>query len=189
MTKEEQLQKLKLKMEADKNLPLRGTATQLVFGEGNPESKVYFLGEAPGRQEDKTGRPFVGRAGKLLDKLLPSIGLDRRQIYISNIVHFRPPENRDPQPEEIEAFAPYVDQEVEIINPKIVVTLGRFSMEKFLPGEKISQVHGQPQKIHWQGKSLTVIPMYHPAAALRNSAIAKELEKDFQIISKILKNS
>lgn len=166
-------------MAADTSLPLRESAANLVFGEGNPDAKIYFLGEAPGRFEDKSGRPFVGQAGKLLDKLLQSIGLKRESVYISNIVRFRPPENRDPKPEELAAFAPYVDEEIKIIDPKVIVTLGRFSLNKFLPEVKISAVHGQPQKIIRQGKKVTVVPMYHPAAALRNGQIRKQLEKDF----------
>lgn len=173
-------------MEADKSLPLRKTATQLVFGEGGHDTKIYFLGEAPGYWEDQKGRPFVGLAGKLLDELLKSISLKREEVYISNIVHFRPPENRDPTPEEIAVFAPYVDKQIGIINPKVIITLGRFSMAKFLPNEKISRVHGKPQKINWRGEEITVIPMYHPAAALRSPEIKRQLQEDFKIIPKIL---
>lgn len=179
MTKGEQLQRLKLAMQEDKNLPLRKTATQLVFGEGNPDAEIYFLGEAPGYYEDQKGRPFVGQAGKLLDQLIESIGLKREDVYISNIVRFRPPQNRDPLPEEIKAFEPYVDQEIKIINPKIIVTLGRFSMNKFLPGAKISLVHGQIKNIFWNGKNMTLIPMYHPAAALRSETVMKQIKEDF----------
>lgn len=185
-SKQQQLQSLKEKMQADKSLPLRGQATQLVFGEGNSDTKLYFLGEAPGYWEDQKGRPFVGQAGKLLDETLEGIGLKRADVYISNVVRFRPPENRDPLPEELTAFAPYVDQEIEIINPKIIVTLGRFSMGKFLPGAKISQIHGKVQKIHWKGKEITVIPMYHPAAALRNGNVMRQFKDDFNIIPKVL---
>ena len=187
MDKSQQLQKLKTQMLADKSLPLRETATQLVFGEGNPDAEIYFLGEAPGYWEDQKGRPFVGQAGKLLDSLIESIGLKRKDVYISNIVRFRPPANRDPEPEEIAAFAPYVDREIEIINPKVIVTLGRFSMGKFLPGAKISQVHGQIKEISWKGKKIILVPMYHPAAALRNETVMKELKEDFHQISQALK--
>lgn len=186
MDKKEQLQKLKQKIQEDKSLPLRDTATQLVFGDGNPETDVYFLGEAPGFYEDQQGKPFVGQAGKLLNQVLETIGLKREEVYISNVVRFRPPENRDPLPEEIEAFRPYVDKEIEIINPKIIVTLGRFSMGKFFPYEKISQIHGKPKEIVWKGKKLTVIPMYHPAAALRRGEIMEEFKKDFKVIPQIL---
>lgn len=187
MDKQAQLAELKAKMQGDKSLPLREGATQLVFGEGNPDSEIYFLGEAPGYFEDQKGRPFIGQAGKLLDELIQSIGLRREDVYISNVVRFRPPENRDPTPEEIAAFAPYVDAEIEIINPKIFVTLGRFSMGKFLPGVKISQVHGKVHQATWKGKEVIVVPMYHPAAALRAGEIMKQLKSDFKIIPEALK--
>lgn len=189
MDKKTELAKLKMQIEEDKTLPLREGATQLVFGEGSPESEIYFLGEAPGYWEDQKGRPFVGQAGKLLDELIASIGLKREEVYISNVVRFRPPENRDPTDEEIAAFAPYVDREIAIINPKIIVTLGRFSLGKFLPGEKISKVHGQARKINWQDKEVTVIPMYHPAAALRSAEILKQLKEDFKKIPQAVQNS
>ena len=174
MTKAEQLAQLKKRMEGDSSLPLRLGATQLVFGEGNPDTKIYFLGEGPGYHEDKLGRPFVGMAGKLLDETLSEIGLKREDVYISNIVRFRPPENRDPEPEEKAAFQPYVDAEIKIIDPEIIVTLGRFSMGKFLPNVKISVVHGKPFFIEFLGKEILVIPMYHPAAALRRGGDFKD---------------
>lgn len=186
MTKQERLAELKAAMEADKKLPLRLGATQLVFGDGNPDTQVYFLGEAPGYFEDKQGKPFVGLAGKLLSKLLNEIGLERDKVYISNVVRFRPPVNRDPEPTEIAAFQPYVDEEIKIINPKIIVTLGRFSMGKFLPGVKISQVHGKAFKVDFLGREILVLPMYHPAAALRAGAILEQLRDDFKLIRKAL---
>ena len=172
----------------DKPLPLRHGATQLVFGEGNPDADIYFLGEAPGYYEDREGRPFVGQAGKLLDKLIESIGLNRADVYISNVVRFRPPANRDPDPDEISAFAPYVDEELQIIDPKIVVTLGRFSMAKFLPDVKISSVHGRVYMRDLNGKRRVVIPMYHPAAALRSGAVLSVLRNDFMVIKKALRD-
>ncbi|OGY07436.1 MAG: hypothetical protein A3D24_02935 [Candidatus Blackburnbacteria bacterium RIFCSPHIGHO2_02_FULL_39_13] len=187
INKREELEKLKKEMQGDNSLPLRAGATQLVFGEGNPNTKVYFIGEGPGFNEDRLGRPFVGQAGKLLDNLLQSVNLKREDVYISNIVRFRPPENRDPLPEEIEAFRPYVDREIEIIDPKIIVTLGRFSMGKFLPNVKISQVHGKPRKISWHGREMVIIPMYHPAAALRAGAIMQQIREDFKIIPEVIK--
>jgi uracil-DNA glycosylase len=186
--KTQKLEDLKKRMQEDKTLPLRDTATQLVFGEGNPDTKVYFLGEAPGFYEDRDGRPFIGQAGKLLDKLLESINLKREDVYISNVVRFRPPENRDPLPEELAAFAKYVDEEIEIISPKVIVTLGRFSMNKFLPDVKISQVHGKVEFVKFHDKDLIIIPMYHPAAALRAGAIMEQLKKDFLTIEKVLKD-
>jgi DNA polymerase len=188
MDKSQRLDDLKKRMQEDKNLPLRDLATQLVFGEGNPDTLIYFLGEAPGFYEDRDGRPFVGQAGKLLDKMLQSIDLKREDVYISNVVRFRPPENRDPSDEELSAFAPYVDEEIKIINPKVIVTLGRFSMNKFLPGSKISQIHGYIIPIKWQGKDLIIVPMYHPAAALRAGAIMDQLAKDFKKIPEAIKN-
>lgn len=166
----------------EKDLPLKKSATKLVFGEGNAESKVVFIGEAPGYHEDQSGRPFVGVAGRLLDKLLTSVNLKRDDVYITNMVKYRPPENRDPLPSELDDFSPYLDQQLQIIDPLLIVTLGRFSMAKFLPGVKISSVHGQPQK---KGGRI-ILPLYHPAAALRNGAVLKQLEKDFQILPEIL---
>lgn len=188
-TKQEKLELLKSHMQKNTKLPLRESATQLVFGEGNPDTDIYMLGEAPGFFEDKQGRPFVGNAGKLLNKLLEQINLKREDVYISNVVRFRPPENRDPLPEEIAAFAPYVDKEIEVIDPKIIVTLGRFSMNKFIPGAKISQIHGQAQYLDWKGNLIIVLPMYHPAAALRSETIMKLLSQDFQQIPKLLKRN
>lgn len=188
MTKQELLDELKQKMQSDVSLPLREGATQLVFGEGNPDTDLYFLGEAPGYYEDREGRPFVGLAGKLLDQLIQSIGLARADVYISNVVRFRPPANRDPEPDEIGAFAPYVDREIEIINPKVIVTLGRFSMGKFLPEARISSVHGQVFNADWNGKKVTVIPMYHPAAALRSTTILASIKEDFQKIRDYLES-
>jgi uracil-DNA glycosylase len=187
MSKKEKLEELKKRMEEDKDLPLRKGATQLVFGEGDPDSKIYFLGEAPGFHEDRQGRPFVGMAGKLLNELIESIGLKREDVYISNIVRFRPPENRDPEPQEIAAFAPFIDEEISIIDPEVIVTLGRFSMNKFLPEARITRVHGQVFKINFLGKERVVIPMFHPAAALRRDEIRVEIKKDFKVIEKVLK--
>lgn len=186
MTKTEALADLKRRMQEDVTLPLRSGATQLVFGEGNPDAKVYFLGEAPGYYEDKQGRPFVGLAGKLLDQLIESLGMKRADVYISNVVRFRPPGNRDPEPDEITAFAPYVDEEINVVQPKVIVTLGRFSMAKFLPMVRISAVHGKTFTILWKGKTVTMIPMYHPAAALRSTQIMDVIKGDFFIIKKVL---
>ncbi len=187
MNKKQALEELKKKIEKDTSLPLKDTATQLVFGEGNPDSTLYFLGEAPGKQEDLLGRPFVGRAGRLLDTLLQGIGLTRQDIYISNVVRFRPPNNRPPTPEEIAAFTPYVNEELQIIHPKLVIPLGRFAMMKFLPDEKISQIHGKVVEITWNGKPLRIFPLFHPAAALRSKTVLTKLQEDMQKLSKLLK--
>lgn len=186
MNKQKELLSLREKMEEDESLPLRSSAKNLVFGEGNPETSIYFLGEAPGRQEDKLGRPFVGQAGKLLDKLLEKIGTKRNDVYISNVVRFRPPDNRQPTPSEIEAFLPYVDREIEIIQPKLIVTLGRFAMAKFLTDTKISEAHGKLHTVRWHKKDLRILPLYHPAAALRNNRMREALEQDFAKIPKVL---
>ena len=185
-TKQDQLKQLRDRMQQDTSLPLREDATQLVFGEGNPDAKLYFLGEAPGQSEDKQGRPFVGRAGKLLNTLLERIGMQRADVYISNIVRFRPPNNRPPTPAEIAAFLPYVNEEIAIIKPLLIVTLGRFSLAKFLPTEKITQAHGTLHTVDWQGRRIHVFPLYHPAAALRNPQMRSALEEDFDKIPSIL---
>jgi DNA polymerase len=160
--KNKALTELKTKMKRI-NSPLRGSATNLVFGDGDPDSEILFVGEGPGYHEDQKGIPFVGNAGMLLNQMLSLIGIPREKIYITNVIHYRPPENRDPLPTEIKAFEPYLDEIIKIIDPKVIVTLGRFSMAKFIPGVFISAVHGKPRVIDWKGKNLTVVPMYHPA--------------------------
>lgn len=189
MDKGNRLEKLKQEMLRDKGLPLRKQATKLVFGEGNPGTEFLFIGEGPGYWEDQKGVPFVGNAGALLNHLLGSIDLERDSVFITNVVHYRPPQNRDPMPEELQAFQPYLDRIIEIIEPKVIVTLGRYSMGKFLPGAMISKVHGQKQPIKWKGRDIVVVPMYHPAAALRSTQIKKYLYKDFQKIKEALQNS
>lgn len=165
-------------------LSLAMQATQLVMGDGNPDADIVFIGEAPGKNEDEQGIPFVGAAGKFLNEMLASINLKREDVYITNIVKYRPPNNRDPLPDEKRAFWPYLVHQLEIINPKIVVTLGRHSMGYFLPKARISQIHGQPQRIRLteNGKSYEwiVLPLYHPAAALYNGSLRATLVKDFK---------
>lgn len=173
----------------DNGLPLRKTATNLVFGEGNPEAKIFFLGEGPGYWEDIKGRPFVGNAGALLNQLLYLIKVPREEVFITNVVCFRPPGNRDPFPEEIEAFRKYIDEMIEVINPKIIISLGRFSMAKFIPGVKISLVHGKPHSVDWNGRKLVVIPMFHPAAALRSTEVMRMIKEDFLNLPEILKEA
>ena len=160
----------------DEKIPLRNA--NLVFGEGAADSDICFVGEAPGFYEDKEGRPFVGRAGKLLDKLISDVGLKRKDVYITNIVKRRPPGNRDPLPDEIAAFAPYLSKQIEIIDPKVIVPLGRFAMNYFLPTAKISKDQG---KLFWWGKKL-IIPTSPPAAALRSTTVMEELERNFKKI-------
>ena len=180
------LHKLKDKMEKDDSLSLKKGATNLVFGAGNTKAKVLCIGEGPGRMEDQSGQPFVGPAGKLLDKLLPLAGLERKNVFITNVVHHRPPSNRDPEPSEIESYGVYLDEIVKIIKPKVILTLGRFSMAKFLPSVKISGVHGKKFDVMWRGKSVVVVPMYHPAASLRNGSILEAEKKDFVLLRSML---
>ena len=190
MDKKEQLEKVKRNLESKAGkFPLIKKITDVIFGEGNPNAEILFIGEAGGYWEAKLRRPFVGRAGKLLDQLIVSIGLKRSEVYISNVLKVRPPSNRDPLPEEIEAFKPYLDQEIKIVDPKIIITLGRYSLNKFLPGEFISKVHGQARFVDFADKKRIIIPMYHPAAALRNGIIMEELKKDFQKIEKFLERN
>jgi DNA polymerase len=155
-----------------------------VPGEGPENARVMFIGEGPGFHEDQQGRPFVGAAGQFLDDLLKLADLKREEVYITNIIKCRPPANRDPESDEIEACRPYLDRQIELINPKVVVTLGRYSMERFIPGGKISQVHGLPRKV---GRRL-VVPMYHPAAGLHQPKWKSVIEADFRKLPDILKS-
>lgn len=180
------LSSLKERMEKDVNLPLRKGATRLVFGVGNPDSKIVFIGEGPGYWEDQKGEPFVGNAGKLLDSLLQSIELDRGGVYITNVVHHRPPNNRDPLPEEIAAYKPYLDAIIEIIKPKVIVTLGRYSMGIYLPGVKITAIHGKNFSIKLKDREFVIVPMFHPAAALRSTEVMQKIKEDFKKLPELL---
>lgn len=163
-----------------------------VIGEGSHYAKVMFIGEAPGKTEAETGRPFSGAAGKLLDHLLASIGIPRSEVYITNVVKDRPPNNRDPFPEEILLYGPFLDRQIEIIQPKTIATLGRHSMkyiaDKFgLSGlQSISVIHGKVFAANASYGDVTILPFYHPAAALYNPDLKSELEKDFQILKGLL---
>ena len=189
MSKKELLDELKRKMEKDKSLPLKAADTNLVFGVGNPETEILFIGEGPGYWEDIKAEPFVGNAGKLLDMLLRSINISREEVYITNVVHHRPPDNRDPLPEEMVAYGVYLNKIIETIDPRVIVTLGRFSMAKFLPGARISSVHGKMQRVNWKGKEIVVVPMYHPAAALRNGEVMRQIKEDFLKLPDILREA
>ncbi len=156
--------------------------TKAVPGEGSRSADVVFVGEGPGFHEDQQGRPFVGPAGRLLDELLASVGLDREGVYITNMIKCRPPNNRDPLPGEIEACRPYLDEQIEMIAPKVIVALGRYSFSKFFPDEAIGKARGKPRP--WKG--LVVYPMYHPAAALRNGSLRAALERDFRNLLPLL---
>jgi len=161
---------------------LREGAKQLVFGDGTPEAELVFIGEAPGKNEDEQGKPFVGAAGRFLNEMLEMIGLKRSDVYITNIVKYRPPNNRDPLPEEKQVFLPYLESQLEAIQPKLVVTLGRHSLNCFLPDLSISQVHGQPKRF----KGRVYLPLFHPAAALYNGAMRQTLIDDFALIPAII---
>ena len=147
-----------------------------VPGEGSPHAEVLFIGEAPGFNEDRQGRPFVGPAGHFLNELLGAVGLDRSTVFITNVVKHRPPENRDPLPDEIAACSAYLTRQIAALNPKVIVTLGRFSMARFFPGAKISAIHGQAKKIDGR----VVVAMYHPAAALHQQTLRQTVLDDFK---------
>ncbi len=161
-------------------------AKNLVMGDGNADADIVLIGEAPGKNEDEQGLPFVGAAGKFLDQMLEGANIKRGDVYITNIVKYRPPNNRDPLPEEKKTFWPYLVRQLDVINPKIVVTLGRHSMEYFLPDRKISQIHGQPKRIAFGESKIVVVPLYHPAAALYNGSMRATLIEDFNKLLKII---
>lgn len=161
---------------------LHRTATNAVPGEGNPEARVMFIGEAPGWHEDKQGKPFVGASGQFLSELIESAGLTRDEVFITNIVKHRPPGNRDPLPDEIAACAGYLERQIAAIDPDVIVTLGRHSMNRYFPGERISKIHGKSKRV---GTRL-VVPMYHPAAALHNGSLRSTIEDDFKQLPKLL---
>jgi DNA polymerase len=167
-------------------LPLAKKPQDIVHGEGSQNAEIMLIGEAPGYYESIQRRPFVGRPGQLLRKTLEEINLPAEKVFISNIIKVRPPDNRDPLPKEILAFKPFLDKEIELIKPKLIITLGRFSLAKFLEGVKISQIHGRLHSLRWQGLNLFVLPMYHPAAALRSSQVKESFVNDFKKINKIL---
>ena len=160
-----------------------------VIGSGSSLAKIIFIGEAPGRNEAKTGEPFCGSAGKILDELLLSVGLSRQEIYITNIIKDRPPKNRDPLPEEIKIYGPFLDRQIEIIQPEIIVTLGRYSMDYImrlfgldLEIEPISRAHGKSYEARASYGRVKIIPLYHPAAVIYNQSLKKTLREDFQVL-------
>ena len=163
---------------------LARTRTRTVPGSGPSTAEIMFIGEGPGAREDELGLPFVGAAGRFLDELLAGIGLSRETVYITNVVKCRPPGNRDPQPEEMAACSPYLEQQIAIIDPKLIVTLGRFSMARWFPGASISRVHGQPRRIDGR----IIVPMYHPAAALHRGDLRAVIEADFAKLPGLLRD-
>ncbi len=156
-----------------------------VPGEGPADADIMFIGEGPGFHENMQGRPFVGAAGDLFVELLDAIGMKREQVFITNVVKCRPPGNRDPQPEELAACNPYLEKQIQIINPKVIVTLGRFSMARFIPQAKISEIHGQPVKM----KGMLIVPFFHPAAALHRPSLRPTMEADFAKLPDLINNA
>lgn len=191
MNKQQQIDQLAAQIIADGvGAELAAAATQLVIGNGNVDSEIVLIGEAPGKVEDEQGLAFVGASGRFLDTMLEAAGLSRDDVYITNIVKYRPPNNRDPSPAEKQAFWPYLRRQLEIIDPKAIVTLGRHSMEFFLPGAKIAEVHGQSltETVEYQDGSQRVwqiVPLYHPAAALYNGRLRQTLIDDFKQVAKL----
>jgi uracil-DNA glycosylase family 4 len=177
-----QLSELALEIADCKKCILSKSRTKSVPGEGPENAAIMFIGEGPGFHEDKQGRPFVGAAGQFLEELLAGIGMKREDVFIGNVIKCRPPGNRDPMPDEIEACRFYLDRQIELLNPKVVVTLGRYSMARWFPNAKISAIHGQPRKI--EGR--LIVPMFHPAAALHQPSLRKDVEADFQKLPEIL---
>lgn len=165
--------------------PLGRTRTKAVPGEGPEDAAIMFIGEAPGFHEDQQGRPFVGAAGHFLEQLLASIGLKRRDVYICNVIKCRPPGNRDPLPNEIQACAEFLDRQIAVIKPRLIVTLGRYSMAKYFPQSPISRIHGRPQRVG----DVIVLPLYHPAAALHQPRYKADIEEDFKKIPALLQES
>jgi uracil-DNA glycosylase family 4 len=164
---------------------LSRTRTRAVPGEGRPDADIVLIGEGPGYYEDQQARPFVGPAGHFLEQLLASIGLRRGDVYIGNVIKCRPPDNRDPLPQEISACRKWLDRQLEIIQPKLVVTLGRYSMNRYVPGQSIGRVRAQPRRLG----DLVVVPFYHPAAALHQGSLRRTIEEDFKKLPAILEQA
>ncbi|MBN1175616.1 uracil-DNA glycosylase [Candidatus Woesearchaeota archaeon] len=195
MSNIELLDSLKQQIIDELNCPLKDAATNIVFGKGNPDADIVFIGEAPGEQEDLQGIPFVGRAGKELDKLLNQIGLTLDDVYICNILKYRPPKNRDPSVDEIKSHTPYLIDQLKIIKPKIIATLGNYSTKFVLGGfspdnmktvNGISVLHGTKHDVSLDGISITVVPIYHPAAMLYNPRLRESFTQDFLVMANIL---
>ena len=188
MDKQKALAELDILMDAVCTCALKKSATQAVPGEGSASADIVFIGEAPGKKEDEQGVPFVGAAGKFLAAMLATIGLKREDIYITNIVKYRPPDNRDPLPQEIAACEQWLHEQIKIIKPKVIVTLGRHAMEHFIPGKKISEVHGHTFEVKLSNSGTqTFFVLYHPAAALYNGSLRQTLIKDFKKIPRIIR--
>lgn len=176
------LEKIASEVSVCTRCPLHASRVKAVPGEGPQSAQIMFIGEGPGFHENQSGRPFVGAAGEFLNELLQSIGLRREDVFICNVVKCRPPGNRDPEPSEIEACREYLDRQIDLIDPKVIVTLGRYSMARWFPSARVSHIHGQPRR---SGKRL-IVPMYHPAAALHQPSLRQEVVDDFHKLPKIL---
>lgn len=188
MEKQRQLELLNARMILECTCALRDHATQAVPGAGNPNAQILFIGEAPGKNEDLEGLPFVGAAGKFLNEMLASIQLKREDIFITNVVKYRPPNNRDPLPDEKEACREWLAEQIKIIDPRLIVTLGRHALENFIPGKMISEIHGQAFRRTFDDLGERVFfVLYHPAAALYNGGMRETLKNDFKKIPKVLK--
>ena len=185
MSTQAALEQLASEIRACRKCPLGRLRAHAVPGEGPADAAIMFIGEAPGYHEDRLGRPFVGASGKLLEKLLAGIGMTREDVYITNVVKCRPPANRDPLPAEIESCVPWLHRQIDLIDPLLIITLGRFSMAQFFPPTaRITRMHGQPLML----EDRAVIPMFHPAAALRNPAWMQAMEADFARIPALLED-
>ncbi len=180
-----ELEELAARISACTLCPLSQGRTNAVPGEGSSRSEIMFIGEGPGFNEDRQGRPFVGPAGQFLEQLLASIGMKREDVYITNMIKCRPPNNRDPLPGEMEACRPYLDKQMQLLKPKVIVTLGRHSFTKFFPKETISKARGRARK--WNG--MTIYPMYHPAAALHQNSLRAIIESDMKSLPALLKEA
>lgn len=189
------LRRLEKQIVSDLSCPLKDAATNLVFGKGNPDADILILGEAPGKNEDEQGLPFVGRTGQELDALLQSIGLALSDVYVCNILKYRPPRNRNPTVKEIDAHTPFLVEQIKIVKPKIILTLGNFATRFVLNNfsskgmstmKGISEIHGKEQVVFFQDVKLLVFPMFHPSAMLYNNKLRKTLEKDFLNVKKLL---
>lgn len=193
MTREKKVEEIRREVLSCRKCPLFKTRNNPVVGEGNLKAKIVFVGEAPGFHEDREGRPFCGAAGKILDELLESINLKREEVYITNLLKCRPPQNRDPLPEEIKACSPYLVRQLEIINPKVICPLGRYSMkfifEKYGLADRlepISKIHGKIFEVKSLFSDISIVPLYHPAVATYHPAMKEILKKDFEALKKFL---
>ncbi len=185
MSAEEELRQVAAEVAACVQCKLHLSRKLAVPGEGSASAEIMFIGEGPGFHENEQGRPFVGAAGRFLEELLAGIGLKREQVFICNVVKCRPPGNRDPLPEEIDACAAYLDRQIRALDPKVIVTLGRFSMARYFPNARISALHGQARSVDGR----LVVPMFHPAAALHQPSLRRSIEEDFARLPELMRRA